>query len=87
MERETQVHSQSVTGAKGKEWLPQLLMRRLQGHGMNAELYFEGCRGAELTVLLEMEGSREGDGHLVWSHAAIVIKWPALHIQQPVSCL
>lgn len=38
---------------------------------MNTALYFERCRGAELTVLLEMEG----DGHLVWSHAAILIKY------------
>lgn len=28
----------------------------------------------ELTVLLEMEGSGRGDGHLVWSHTAILIK-------------
>lgn len=41
----------------------------------------------ELTVLLEMKGSGEGDGHLVWSHTAILIKWPALHTQQPASCL
>lgn len=55
--------------------MPRLLeLRRFQGDGMNAELYFEGRRGAELIVLLEMEGSTEGDGRLVWSHEAILIK-------------
>lgn len=28
----------------------------------------------EFTVLLEMEGSGENGGHLVWSYAAILIK-------------
>lgn len=40
-------------------------------------------KGAEeFTVLLGVEGSGEGDGHLIWSHAAVPIKCPASYTPQ-----
>lgn len=42
---EIQVFTHSVTGARGKERLPQRRVRRFQEGDVNAELYFEGCRG------------------------------------------
>ena len=45
-------------GSREMTWMPKCIFKAVD----------------ELTVLLEMEGSGRGDGHLVWLHTAILIK-------------